>query len=202
MLEIWNQIASGWMGQTQLEIIAVITGILYLILAIKENIWCWFFAIISTGVSAYVMFDVKLISESILYIYYFAMAFYGLYQWNNGQNNNDRVIVSWNYKIHRLLIIATALLIPVLAMITKKFGASMPYLDAFTTCFAILATVMVAHKVLENWHYWLIVNSVSIYLYIEKDLYYFALMYILYLLMTIIGYMNWNKNYAIQRSLA
>lgn len=199
MHEIWLQILNAWQTQTSLEVLAVITGIMYLVLAIKENIWCWFFAIISTGISVYVMFDVKLLSESLLYLYYFFMAFYGLYQWQNGPAHTDRQIVSWTYRKHGLLIVLTAGMVPVLALITRDLGASLPFMDAFTTCFAILATVMVAHKVLENWHYWLLVNAVSIYLYLQKDLYYFAMMYTLYLVMTVVGFVQWKRHYAQQQ---
>lgn len=198
MHEIWSQIIAAWQAQSGLELIAVIAAILYLILAIKENIWCWFFAIISTGISVYLLFDVKLMAESLLHAYYFFMAFYGWFQWHKGQVNNQKPIVSWSLKKHFVLVLGTAATVPILASITLKVGADLAYLDAFTTCFAILATVMVAHKVLENWHYWLIVNILSVYLYFNKGLYLYSAMYVMYVVMTIYGLINWTKNYAQQ----
>ncbi|MGJ8663626.1 MAG: nicotinamide riboside transporter PnuC [Marinicella sp.] len=202
MHDIWQQILIAWQAQQPLEIVAVIAAILYLILAIREQIWCWFFAFISTAIYIYLFHSVSLLSESLLNIYYLLMAIYGWYQWRQGHNKQPLKIVSWPLKKHMLLILITGLAVPLLGYGMSQIGASMPYLDAFTTCFAVLATVMVAHKVLQNWHYWLVINLVSVYLFISKDLLLTAAMFALYVILTIIGYISWNRHYALQRSLA
>ncbi|MCB1581486.1 MAG: nicotinamide riboside transporter PnuC [Marinicella sp.] len=198
MADIWPQIVTAWQAQSILEVVAVFTGIIYLLLAIKENIWCWFFAIISTGVSVYLFFDVELLSESLLYLYYFIMAFYGFYQWKFGDNHHERRIISWHIKKHLMWIAVTGAMVPVLGYTTSQWGAAMPYLDAFTTCFAIFSTVLVAYKVLENWHYWLIVNTISVYLYASKELYLYAAMSALYVVLTVTGMIKWRQSYANQ----
>ena len=202
MSDIWQQIITAWQAQSTLEVVAVVAAILYLVLAIKESIWCWLFAFISTGIYIYLFHSVSLLSESLLNVYYLVMAIYGWYQWQHGQQNQERKIVSWPLKKHSYLIFATALMVPVLGYSMSQIGASMPYLDAFTTCFAVLATVMVAHKILENWHYWLVINVTSVYIFINKDLLLTAAMFILYVILSVIGYINWNKHYANQRNLA
>ena len=68
------------------EIIAVITAILYLVLAAKEDIKCWYAAIISSSLYFFIMFDAGLIMESILQIFYISMAIYGWNQWNKVSN--------------------------------------------------------------------------------------------------------------------
>ena len=201
MHDIWLQIISAWHAQSILEIIAVFTAILYLVLAIKENIWCWLFAFISTAIYIYLFHSVALLSESLLNVYYLLMAIYGWYQWRKGKNKTVRKIVSWPISKHGILIVTTGLTVPVLGYIMSQLGASMPYLDAFTSCFAVLATVMVAHKVLENWHYWLVINVTSVYIFFTKELFLTAAMFALYVVLTIIGYINWNQHYANQRNL-
>jgi nicotinamide mononucleotide transporter len=201
MHEIWLQILAAWQAQSGLEIIAVLAAIMYLVLAIRENIWCWFFAFISTGIYIYLFHSVSLLSESLLNVYYLLMAVYGWYQWRRGNHHEGRKIISWSFRKHGLLIILTGLMVPLLGYTMNQLGASMPYLDAFTTCFAVLATVMVAHKVLENWHYWLVINVTSVYLFSSKELYLTAAMFVLYVVLTIIGYINWKNIYARRRSL-
>lgn len=201
MSEVWQQIMTAWQAQSYLEMVAVAAAILYLVLAIKENIWCWLFAFISTAIYIYLFHSVSLLSESLLNVYYLVMAVYGWYQWRNGDNKTVRKIVSWPLPKHSLLILITALTVPVLGYFMSQLGASMPYLDAFTTCFAVLATVMVAHKVLENWHYWLVINVTSVYIFYTKDLFLTAAMFALYVVLTIIGFMKWNQHYANQRNL-
>ena len=201
MHEIWLQILAAWQAQSGLEIIAVVAAILYLVLAIRENIWCWLFAFISTSIYIYLFHSVSLLSESLLNVYYLLMAVYGWYQWRRGNHHEGRKIISWSIRKHSFLIILTSLTVPILGYAMDQLGASMPYLDAFTTCFAVLATVMVAHKVLENWHYWLVINVTSVYLFSSKELYLTAAMFVLYVVLTIIGYINWKNIYARRRSL-
>ena len=200
--DIWQQIVTAWQAQSTLEVLAVVAAILYLVLAIKENIWCWLFAFISTSLYIYLFHSVSLLSESLLNVYYLIMAVYGWYQWQFGNNKHERNITSWSGKKHLSLIIPTAMAVPVLGYVTSQYGASLPYLDAFTTCFAVLATVMVAHKVLENWHYWLVINITSVYIFASKGLYLTAAMFGLYVILTIIGYINWKRHYASQTNLA
>lgn len=202
MHDIWLQVLAAWEAQTQLEIVAVVTGILYLVLAIRQNIWCWFFAFISTGLYIYLFHSVSLMSESILNIYYLIMAVYGWHQWRDGNYFCQRKIVSWPLKKHLMLILIAGLCVPILGYVTSQYGAAMPYLDAFTTCFAVLTTVLVAHKVLQNWHYWMVINSVSVYLFFSKELYLTALMFCLYLVLAIFGWLNWNKSYGEQKQMA
>ena len=57
---------------------------------------------------------------------------------------------------------------------------------------------MVARKVLENWLYWIVINSVSIFLYIDRDLNQTAMMFSVYLLLSVLGYVAWKKNYVTQ----
>jgi nicotinamide mononucleotide transporter len=73
--------------------------------------------------------------------------------------------------------------------------AKLPYLDSFTTWGSILTTVMVARKVLENWLYWIVINGVSIYLYLDRGLDQTAAMFVLYLVLATIGYYAWKKKY-------
>ncbi len=198
---MWQQILTAWQAQSNLEVVAVVAAILYLVLAIRENIWCWFFAFISTAIYIYLFHSVSLLSESLLNVYYLIMAVYGWYQWQHGTqtDNHNRAIVSWPWQLHLKWIALTALMVPLLGMLMQSIGASMPYLDAFTTCFAVFATILVAHKVLENWHYWLVINVVSVYLFASKGLYLTAAMFVLYVILTVIGYFNWTKHYAAQQ---
>ncbi|NND37734.1 MAG: nicotinamide mononucleotide transporter, partial [Gammaproteobacteria bacterium] len=71
--------------------------------------------------------------------------------------------------------------------------AALPYLDSFTTWGAIVTTWMVARKILENWIYWFVIDSVSIYLYVNRELHLTALLFVLYLVLIVFGYVAWRK---------
>lgn len=180
-----------------LESLAVVLAIAYLLLAMKESSLCWYCAFISTAIYVYIFGDVSLYMESALNIYYMAMAVYGWYQWRlGGDNSTGRAICRWGFEQHAialLLILAGTLLSGYL--LAANTDAKLPYLDSFTTWASILTTLMVARKVLENWLYWMVINSVSIFMFIDRELYQTAAMLGLYLVLSIIGYLAWRKSY-------
>jgi nicotinamide mononucleotide transporter len=76
-----------------------------------------------------------------------------------------------------------------------------PYLDAFTTIFSLMATFMVAKKVLENWIYWIIIDAFSVYLFASRGLYMTSVLFILYTLIAIFGYFSWKKQFNLDKML-
>jgi nicotinamide mononucleotide transporter len=185
-----------------LETVAVALSIAYLILAMKENSLCWYCAFVSTAIYVVIFGDVSLYMESALNGYYMAMAIYGWYQWQRGGSANQGVALSiWTTRQH-FMAIGLILLSTVISgyLLTVTTEARLPYIDSFTTWASVVTTVMVARKVLENWLYWIVINSVSIFLYIDRELYQTAAMFVVYLVLAIIGYFTWRKNYLEQDS--
>jgi nicotinamide mononucleotide transporter len=185
-----------------LETVAVALSIAYLILAMKENSLCWYCAFVSTAIYVVIFGDVSLYMESALNGYYMAMAIYGWYQWQRGGSANQGVALSiWTTRQH-FMAIGLILLLTVISgyLLTVTTEARLPYIDSFTTWASVVTTVMVARKVLENWLYWIVINSVSIFLYIDRELYQTAAMFVVYLVLAIIGYFTWRKNYLEQDS--
>ncbi|MEY8242820.1 MAG: nicotinamide riboside transporter PnuC, partial [Gammaproteobacteria bacterium] len=79
-------------------------------------------------------------------------------------------------------------------LLEKYTAAALPFLDALTTWGAIVTTYMVANKVLENWIYWFVIDSISIYLFISRELYFTAFLFFVYLFMIVIGYRAWKQS--------
>ncbi|MCF6301188.1 MAG: nicotinamide riboside transporter PnuC [Proteobacteria bacterium] len=198
MNQLIDNIIVAWQAQSNLEIIAVISALLYLILLVKENIYCWLFAFASTAIYIYLFYSVSLLSTSALNIFYLVMAVYGFIKWRNKNKQHELKISTWTGRKHLIAISLTGLLVPILGMYMESKGASFPYLDALISCFAVLATFMVAHKILENWHYWFVIDSLSIYLFWQKELYLTGVLFGLYLILIIIGYKQWTKSHAEQ----
>ena len=183
-----------------LETLAVALGLSYLLLAMRENSLCWYCAFFSTAIYVYIFGDVSLYMESALNVYYMGMAVYGWLQWQKGGANHSGVeIVRWTAK-HHIICVLVILIASVISgyLLSVNTDARLPYLDSFTTWASVLTTVMVARKVLENWLYWIVINSVSIYLYIDRDLDQTAAMFTLYLVLSVLGYVVWKKNYVLQ----
>ncbi|MBN7795414.1 nicotinamide riboside transporter PnuC [Parahaliea mediterranea] len=182
------------------ELIAVALGIAYLLLAVRESLWCWYAAFTGTAISLYLFWQVGLVMESALQVYYLAMAVYGWWQWQHADGAGDeagqRPISRWTPGQHGVAIgavLAASALSG--ALLARYTDAAMPYLDSFTTWGAILTTWMVARKVLENWLYWLVIDGASIYLYIDRELYLFSLLFAVYLVIVVAGFWQWLQHY-------
>lgn len=178
------------------EVAAVVLALLYLVLAIQERVACWIAAILSTSIYMVLMFQVGLYMESALQLFYIAMAVYGWYSWTHGNGPGHQLAISsWPLKRHIVPLSLIFILTLVSGYLLSTFtAAAMPYLDSFTTWGAIVSTWMVARKIIQNWHYWFIIDSVSVYLYINRGLWLTAGLFMLYLVLIVVGYRTWRKH--------
>jgi len=181
----------GWEG------IAVACAVAYLVLAIRQNIWCWLFAGVSTAIFVYVFVEARLYMESALNVFYFAMAIYGWYSWRNvrGEGDSELPVTTWSADTHGVAILAI-----IMASAASGFyldmatDAAFPYIDSATTWASIWATFLVARKVLENWWYWLVIDLASILIYWSRGLELTALLFAVYVIMIPFGLISWRRS--------
>jgi nicotinamide mononucleotide transporter len=190
---------SAYFSIVWLELPAVIFGLLYLIFAAKEKLACWYFAGISSVLFIIVFIKVNYPLESLLQVFYFFMAIFGWYKWKfrAGEMGSTRKIISLTVLQNFLVIMVSLLLAAGLFYLVKFFNltASFPILDALTTSFAVVTTFLVAYKVLENWIYWIVIDSVSIYLYANKELWFTVILFAIYLILATFGYLSWRRKF-------
>jgi nicotinamide mononucleotide transporter len=175
-----------------MEILAVSLAVLYLALAIKQNILCWLAAILSAILYFFVMYSAGLYMEACLQIFYIVMGFYGWSQW---QSNESKFIVrSWSSANHFKAISLIVILALTSGFLLETYtDAALPFFDALTTWGAVVATYMVAKKLIENWIYWFVIDFISVFLFLSRDLHLTALLFLGYLVMICFGYRAWNK---------
>ena len=178
-----------------LEIFAVIFALLYLFLAMKQNIACWYAAFISTLIYIVIYWDVSLYMESLLNFYYLLMAIYGWINWNKKSQIDKNYVISWSYQNHIVVILLILILTVISGFSLQKTDAVYPYLDSFTTWASVITTFMVAQKILSNWIFWIIINSVAIFLNFDRELYLTVILLMTYQVMSIYGYYQWRKSY-------
>ena len=184
-----NTINFNW---SWIETLAVIFSVIYVFLAAKGNIWCWFFAAISVSIYIYLCYEAKLFAETILQVFYLLMAFLGYFSWNN--SNTKFTVKQLSISNHVMIIFSGALITFLIGFyLTIYTEAKMPVIDSFTTCFSIIATFLVIKKILENWLYWIIIDIVSAYMYFSRDLHLTSILFLIYTCVAIVGYINWKK---------
>lgn len=191
-LKILNQFSL----EIYIEFAAVILGLIYLLLLMIENIWCWIFGIISSLLSVFLFIKVKLYSEAILYIFYAIAGFYGWFKWwfPRFKTGLKLPINEWAFKKHFMAVPLLAVAAWILGWFMKNYSNSdYSYIDAQTTIFSFLATYLEAQKVLSAWVYWIAINAVSTWLYFQKDLKMYGWLMVLYFLMSFAGFYSWHN---------
>ena len=186
---------SNFIVQNWLEITAVIFAILYLILAVKQNILCWTAGIISSVLYFFIMQKAGLYMEAYLQVFYVVMGIYGWSQWSASNASNPSFIVNTWSKYQHMIAISIILALSLLSgsLLERYTDAALPFLDALVSWGAVVATYMVAKKLLENWIYWFVIDATSIFLFIERGLWLSAVLFATYLVIIFFGYQSWNK---------
>lgn len=193
-----NTLLQALLAMSVWEAAAVVLGIAYLLLAMRESLWCWYAAFASTSIFLVLFWNVSLLMESALQVYYLVMAVYGWWQWQQGgtSGKHELAISSWSARRHTLALGAVLVASYASGSLLQFYSdAALPFLDSFTTWGSVLTTWMVARKVLENWLYWLVIDSVSIYLYLDRGLYLTAFLFAAYLVIALFGYRKWLLHY-------
>ena len=198
-----SALADGLRQTSAMELVAVILALVYLILAVRENLWCWAAAGGSTLIYLFLFFEVGLYAESALQIYYLGMAGYGFQQWRSKASAHPlpkaRAIIRWSIPKHLLALTFIAASTSSLGWVLLQTDSQAPFLDAFTTCAALVTTYMVTQKILENWIYWLVIDAAAIVLYLDRALYFTALLFGIYIVIVIVGYWRWLKIFRISQ---
>ena len=181
------------------EALAVALAIAYLVLAIRENRYCWPAGIGSALLYLGVFYDAGLYMESALQLFYVAMGAYGWWAWRptgrptrRPDSREPLTIHRWPLHWHGVAIAAIALLSVGSGWLLERFtAAASPYLDSFVTWSAVLTTWMVARKLLENWLYWFVIDAVTLALALRTGLHLTAALFTLYLVLVVIGWRAW-----------
>ncbi|MDA0821383.1 MAG: nicotinamide riboside transporter PnuC [Proteobacteria bacterium] len=179
------------------EASAALLAIGYLLLATRENQLCWYCAFASTAIYTALFWNVSLLMDSALNVYYMGMAIYGWQQWRYGGLAHDGIAINaLSLERHAIIFGSIAILTLVSGyLLSEHTTAAWPYVDSFTTWGSVITTVMVAKKILENWLYWVVLDAVSIPLYIERGLHLTALLFFAYTIIAVGGYVTWRRRY-------
>ena len=178
-----------------LEAAAVVLAILYLILAIRQDIGCWPCGFLYTAIYVYLSLDAKLYMQSALNAFYCAMAVYGWYCWHTGRvGDTGMPVTSWPLRRHLIAVAALILVGSANGYLLSFTDAAYPYADSLTAWGAIWTTFLVARKVVENWWYWLVIDCASLVIFWLQGLHLIALSFLIYITMIPFGLISWRRS--------
>jgi len=192
-----DALAAAWARTSGWELCAVLLAVAYLVLAVRQNRWCWAAAFVSTAIFTALFWRVQLPMQSALNFYYMLMAIYGWWQWTQGGAADGRLpITRWSTARHAVLLLLVLLATRVAgSLLAANTDAARPYLDSLVTWGAVVTTFMVAHKVLENWAWWMVINALAVLLFIDRGLPATAGLHAIYLVISVFGWRRWIRDY-------
>jgi nicotinamide mononucleotide transporter len=193
------------MGVDYVEILGVCFSLLYLFLEISQRKALWIVGFIASAFYVYIFFQAKFYADMGLNIYYLLVSVYGWVVWSKKQKANATTpaTASITHLTSKQALILSGIslgLFVLLFYILKTYTDSpVPFGDALTTALSIVATWMLAHKIIEQWWVWLFVNALSAALYAWRGLYPTTFLFCCYAVASIIGYYSWKKGKKVQR---
>ena len=190
-----------WM--TPLEIFATIFTLICVWLTVKRNIWCWPMGII--GVSAYffVFFENQLYADAGLQIIFLIQSIYGWYFWVYGKNEDIENVPIRRLKLTEQILTLSfcVILIFTIGWLSATFtDTDVAYLDAMVASISLIANLLLARKIVDNWSLWMFVDVVYVGLFIYKELYLTAGLYVVFFFMATTGLIQWRKEWLAQEA--
>jgi nicotinamide mononucleotide transporter len=192
-----NALLQSFAAMPVLEWAAVALALAYLLLAVRQNPWCWACAVASSLIYLLLFVRGGLVMQAALQVFYIGMAVYGWRAWRGGAAGAALRVSRWGVGRHVLgigLVVAATLVNG--WIIGDSTTAWVPYVDAFVAWASVLATWLVARKVLENWLYWIVVDSAAVALYWSQGFHPTAVLFVLYVVIAVRGYFAWRADLA------
>lgn len=184
------------LSPNSIQFYAIITGVITVFLTARRNIWCWPVGIVSTILAAYVYLFQQLPYEALLQVFYLIMAIYGWINWYKSSENKGLVVEYTSLKQHIWLCTTAAVVGLGLGYFSfLHYHSYLSFLDALLTTFSLAANWLAAKRKIENWWYWIVIDSISVGLYHYKGMDMFALLFIFYTLLAIRGLGEWKEGF-------
>lgn len=187
--------STAYLNTHAIEIIGAISGFFNIYLVARNNIWNYFFGILYVSLYTVVFFNAKLYADMSLQLFFLVMQFHGIYSWlYGGKEKSIKFITSASNNILLIAFFSSFSLFGLISFILQRYTDSTTvYADAFITALSLVAQWMMNNKWIEHWYLWIIINSVSILLYMSKGLYLTTGLYFTFLYICILGYGVWKK---------
>ena len=185
-----------------LQIVGITLGLLYLWLEYKANIWLWVVGMLMPCVHCALYYKSGLYADCAMQAYYIAAGLYGLAVWLIGHKRTEKPLKIDHTPIRLALPLVAiyAVLHTAIYFILVRFtDSSVPFWDAMTTAMSMVAMWLLSRKYIEQWLVWLVVDAITVGLYIYKGIPFTAGLYTLYTVLAVVGYLRWKREIAVKQ---
>ena len=197
----WDRVIEGlWSGllaTSPPEAASVLLALAYAVLAIRRSRWCWVTGGLSSAIMILLFLQARLPMQAALQVYYVVISIYGWWYWTREEEAQGTLAVTTVPLSGHVLACAGVVLISALTAhwLASQTHAAWPFLDSLTTWGSLYATWLEARVKLENWLYWIFIDSLLAFLFASQGLYFVALLSVVYVGVSAVGFMRWLKTY-------
>ncbi len=188
-----------WISERAIEIVAVVFSIAYLYFSIRQQILLWPMGMASALLYMVVFYQSKFYADMGLNGYYLVVSIYGWVHWAGKRSGESKELMISRINAKMVLILGLltgGAFVGIGWLLDHYTDSPIPYWDALTTAASFTATWMLARKILEHWILWIVVDAISMGLYLYRGLYPTLGLFALYTAMAFIGYLEWKKSYS------
>jgi len=181
------------------QFLGVIFSFIYVVLSIRQNIWCWAALIVASLFNLYAYFLIHLPLQSIMQFFFIITGFYGWYKWRAKQQNNILKVSSWSVKKHAVWITTGLVITYLISTGLVQFNnitlleSHYPFLDALMFIFNIIPMYLTGKKILECWIYFIVIDIISGVFYLQTGEFFFCFLFFCYIGFATKGYITWKK---------
>ncbi|EAQ99061.1 nicotinamide riboside transporter PnuC [Congregibacter litoralis] len=180
-----------------LEALAVVLGLTYLLLAIKEKRSCWIAGAMASAIFMGIFWQAGLPMQGLLQVFYIAMAALGWWRWGRDSSTTPVHRAPWGY--HGMMLACLCLLTLVTLLLRQTLTDLQAIVDTASSWAGVLATWMVAQKKLEAWIYWIVIDALTAGLYLNAGLLASSALYTVYTALAFIGWKQWRQSLRLQQ---
>jgi nicotinamide mononucleotide transporter len=191
--------ALDWITHNWLEIAAAVVSITYVILSIKQIKWLWWFGLASAVLYALVYLRSGFYAGMGLQVYYAGISIYGWFHWKRSSRNpgEKSVFPVKNLNLKTGILVLSAFLVlwfAIYLLLVKGTDSTIPVWDSLFSAGGIVATWMLSQKIIQHWFLWMVIDSLSIGVYLGQGLYATSVLFGMYIITATIGYFEWRKS--------
>lgn len=191
------ELITTYLSNNYIEVTATLLSLVYVWLSVKQKISLWLFGFLSAALFAFVFFQAKLYAVMTLQFYYLAISVYGWINWKKAATDTGKEMPVKTINPRELLVfslLTTATFLLYFYILRTYTDSPLPLIDSLTTALSITATWMLAKKIIEHWLIWIVTDIISASLYLHKELHSTSLLFVVYTIMAVVGFIQWRRS--------
>ncbi len=177
------------------DIAGFITGAINVWLVVRNNPWNWPWGIVNAAIFLTSFWLSGLFADSALQVVYIVLGAYGWWAWLRGGNAATALpITRASARVIELSLVVVAVMTAVFAtVLAHALGSTVPFFDGITTALSLVAQVLLTRRMIENWYFWIVADCIYVPLYFTKGLPLTSALYAIFLVMCIVGVVQWQR---------